>query len=209
MSAMNESFATLQNLRVGHSTSSLPRTPAKDPSQRTLRDSECKTPSLWKNESSFDDLAIKSLRSQEAEDENSEEVQAKGDKRRKLNGVNFQILDQSSIKVNRPGGLITLKEPTASSKLTIGPGTYPKSTKTSQRKFTSVTSKSNFLLTGSTETIAQGPTNLNMADMGKTSTMEVVLTKEDGKGLELAMIDGSRSMDKPAEQEPIHNITID
>ncbi|XVF31802.1 hypothetical protein REPUB_Repub17cG0024300 [Reevesia pubescens] len=77
MSAMRESFATLQNLRVGHSASSLPRTPAKDPSQRALGDSECMTPSPWKNESSFDDLAIKSLRSQElelqeAEDENSE-----------------------------------------------------------------------------------------------------------------------------------------
>ncbi|XVF38126.1 hypothetical protein REPUB_Repub20aG0071500 [Reevesia pubescens] len=31
MSAMRESFATLQNLRVGHFTSFLPRTPANDP----------------------------------------------------------------------------------------------------------------------------------------------------------------------------------
>ncbi|XVF71844.1 hypothetical protein PTKIN_Ptkin12aG0071900 [Pterospermum kingtungense] len=77
MSAMRESFATLQNLRVGHSASSLPTTPAKDSSQRSVGDSECMTPPPWKNESSFDDLAIKSLRSQElerqeAEDENSE-----------------------------------------------------------------------------------------------------------------------------------------
>lgn len=36
MSAMRESFATLQNLRVGHSTqsSSAFTTPARDPSQR-------------------------------------------------------------------------------------------------------------------------------------------------------------------------------
>ncbi|XWS30988.1 hypothetical protein CRYUN_Cryun23aG0039000 [Craigia yunnanensis] len=77
MSAMRESFATLQNLRVGHLVSSLPTTPAKDSSQRALGNSECMTPPPWKNESSFDDLAIKSLRSQElerqeAEDENSE-----------------------------------------------------------------------------------------------------------------------------------------
>uniref|UniRef100_A0A5B6ZFG7 HAUS augmin-like complex subunit 2 n=1 Tax=Davidia involucrata TaxID=16924 RepID=A0A5B6ZFG7_DAVIN len=61
MSAMRESFATLQNLRVGHSSS-----------QRTRGDSECVTPPPWRNESSFDDLAIRSLRRQEAEDENIE-----------------------------------------------------------------------------------------------------------------------------------------
>ncbi|OMO68635.1 hypothetical protein CCACVL1_19882 [Corchorus capsularis] len=77
MSAMRESFATLQKLRVGHSASSLQSTPAKDPSQRVLGDSDCMTPSPWKNESSYDDLGIKSLRSQElerqeAEDESSE-----------------------------------------------------------------------------------------------------------------------------------------
>ncbi|XVE77592.1 hypothetical protein DITRI_Ditri13aG0075900 [Diplodiscus trichospermus] len=33
MAAMRESFATLQNLRVGQSASSLPTTPAKDSSQ--------------------------------------------------------------------------------------------------------------------------------------------------------------------------------
>lgn len=72
MSAMRESFATLQNLRVGHS-SSLNTTPAMDSSQRTtLGDSECVTPPPWRNESSFDDLALRSLSGQEAEDENSE-----------------------------------------------------------------------------------------------------------------------------------------
>uniref|UniRef100_A0A5B6ZDH3 HAUS augmin-like complex subunit 2 n=1 Tax=Davidia involucrata TaxID=16924 RepID=A0A5B6ZDH3_DAVIN len=59
MSAMRESFATLQNLRVGHSSS-----------QRTL----CVTPPPWRNESNFDDLAIRrqEMEGQEAEDENSE-----------------------------------------------------------------------------------------------------------------------------------------
>lgn len=77
MSAMRESFATLQNLRVGHSNSSLPTTPATDASQRVPGDSECVTPPPWRNEPSFDDLAIRSIKKQEiqrqeAEDENSE-----------------------------------------------------------------------------------------------------------------------------------------
>ncbi|KAH7842604.1 hypothetical protein Vadar_007194 [Vaccinium darrowii] len=73
MSAMRESFATLQNLRVGHSSSSLKTTPAIDSSQRTtLGDSECVTPPPWRNESCFDDLALRSFSSQEADDGNSE-----------------------------------------------------------------------------------------------------------------------------------------
>ncbi|KAK4599223.1 hypothetical protein RGQ29_009324 [Quercus rubra] len=77
MSAMRESFATLQNLRVGHSNSSLATTPAKDASQRVPGDSDCVTPPPWRNEPSFDDLAIRSIKKQEiqrqeAEDENSE-----------------------------------------------------------------------------------------------------------------------------------------
>ncbi|KAG8640568.1 hypothetical protein MANES_13G066400v8 [Manihot esculenta] len=77
MSAMRESFATLQNLRVGDSVSSLPKTPANDPSQRLPGDSDCATPPPWRNESSFDDLAVKSQRKQElerqeADDESSE-----------------------------------------------------------------------------------------------------------------------------------------
>ncbi|KAL6975675.1 AUGMIN subunit 2 [Sarracenia purpurea var. burkii] len=72
MSAMRESFTTLQTLRVGHSSSSTAATPPNDSSQRTLGDSECVTPRPWRNESSFDDLSLKSLGGQEAEDENSE-----------------------------------------------------------------------------------------------------------------------------------------
>ena len=72
MSAMRESFATLQNLRVGRSSSSSHATPAKGSSQRTPGDSECVTPPPWRNESSFDDLALQSLRGQEAENEISE-----------------------------------------------------------------------------------------------------------------------------------------
>lgn len=76
MSAMRESFSTLQNLRVGNSMSSLPTTPAKDASQRT-GESECVTPPPWRSEPSFDDLSIRNARRQgperqEAEDENSE-----------------------------------------------------------------------------------------------------------------------------------------
>ncbi|KDP35724.1 hypothetical protein JCGZ_10496 [Jatropha curcas] len=77
MSAMRESFATLQSLRVGPSDSSLPTTPANDLSHRLPGDSDCITPPPWKNESSFDDLAIKShkkqeFKGQEADDESSE-----------------------------------------------------------------------------------------------------------------------------------------
>ncbi|CAI0550982.1 unnamed protein product [Linum tenue] len=68
MSAMRESFATLQDLRVGHLTASLPSTPAKDsPSQMTPRDLDLVTPPVWKTESSLDDLAIKSLGKQQQE----------------------------------------------------------------------------------------------------------------------------------------------
>ncbi|PON41632.1 HAUS augmin-like complex subunit [Parasponia andersonii] len=73
MSAMRESFATLQNLRVGHSTSSLPVTPAKDPSQRLQGDSDCVTPPPWRTEPSFDDLAIRSSRRQEMEQQQVED----------------------------------------------------------------------------------------------------------------------------------------
>lgn len=70
MSAMRESFATLQNLRVGHSSSSLHATPAKDSSQRTLGDSECVTPPPWRSES--EDLTLRTLSGPKAEDERSE-----------------------------------------------------------------------------------------------------------------------------------------
>ncbi|MCD7456565.1 AUGMIN subunit 2 [Datura stramonium] len=77
MSAMRESIATLHALRVGHS-SSLSTTPSDDPSQRTLGDSDCVTPPPWRTESSFDDLAVGSLRRQESEPQEGCEV-AKGD----------------------------------------------------------------------------------------------------------------------------------
>ncbi|XAR68129.1 hypothetical protein NMG60_11003151 [Bertholletia excelsa] len=72
MSAMRESFATLQNLRMGHSESSLSlhATPATDSFQKTPGDS-CVTPSPWRTESSFDDLAVRSFRGQ-GEEEKSE-----------------------------------------------------------------------------------------------------------------------------------------
>ncbi|CAI9788011.1 unnamed protein product [Fraxinus pennsylvanica] len=55
MTAMRESFAKLQTLRVGHS------------SERLQGDSNCVTPPPWRNESSFDDLAIGSARRQRTE----------------------------------------------------------------------------------------------------------------------------------------------
>lgn len=76
MSAMRESFATLQNLRVGHSaSSSVPTTPAKEPSVMSS-ESDCVTPPPWRTDSSFDDLSLKSVRVQELEqaDDASSEV---------------------------------------------------------------------------------------------------------------------------------------
>ncbi|KAJ6873840.1 AUGMIN subunit 2-like isoform X1 [Populus alba x Populus x berolinensis] len=58
MSAMRESFATLQNLRGGHL--------GKDSSERVFGGSDCVTPP-WRNDSSFDDLAIRTVRIQELE----------------------------------------------------------------------------------------------------------------------------------------------
>ncbi|KAG6717615.1 hypothetical protein I3842_04G109700 [Carya illinoinensis] len=77
MSAMRDSFATLQNLRVGHFNSSLPATPVKNSSQRVGGDSNCVTPPPWRNGPSFDDLVTRSLsrqkmQRQEAGDENGE-----------------------------------------------------------------------------------------------------------------------------------------
>lgn len=69
MSAMRESFATLQNLRVGNLAPSLPTTPGNNSSLRP-GDSDCVTPPPWKTESSLDDLAIRG--SQDADDESSE-----------------------------------------------------------------------------------------------------------------------------------------
>ncbi|KAK9733320.1 hypothetical protein RND81_04G059700 [Saponaria officinalis] len=56
MSALRESFATLQKIRVGDTSTSLPSTPAKDPHQSTGEDSECVTPPPWRNEPSYNDL---------------------------------------------------------------------------------------------------------------------------------------------------------
>ncbi|KAL5571216.1 hypothetical protein UlMin_020813 [Ulmus minor] len=89
MSAMRESFATLQNLRVDHSNSSMPITPANDSLQRVPSDPNCVTPLPWRTEPSFDDLAIRSSRRQETEqqqieDESSLQSQADGTNHRRL-----------------------------------------------------------------------------------------------------------------------------
>ncbi|KAH0646525.1 hypothetical protein KY284_034409 [Solanum tuberosum] len=77
MSAMRESIATLHALRVGHS-SSLSTTPSNNPIQTTLGDTDCVTPPPWRTESSFDDLAVGSLRRQESEPQEGSEIE-KGD----------------------------------------------------------------------------------------------------------------------------------
>nr|VDC70488.1 unnamed protein product [Brassica rapa] len=64
MSAMRESFATLQDLRVGNSAASLPTTPSQ-------RNSDCVTPSQGVTGSSFDDLAVQTTR-REAEEEDAD-----------------------------------------------------------------------------------------------------------------------------------------
>lgn len=53
MSAMRESFATLQNLRVGHLSSSA-MAASNGPCQRIAGESDCVTPP-WRTESRFDD----------------------------------------------------------------------------------------------------------------------------------------------------------
>ncbi|KAG7642910.1 HAUS augmin-like complex subunit 2 [Arabidopsis suecica] len=70
MSAMRESFATLQELRVGNSAVSLPTTPGGN--EMTHRDSDCVTPPQGRIESSFDDLAVHKTRRQN-NDQNEEE----------------------------------------------------------------------------------------------------------------------------------------
>ncbi|KAK6918813.1 HAUS augmin-like complex subunit 2 [Dillenia turbinata] len=76
MSAMRESFAALQDLRVGRPSSSLPKTPAKDPSQRIPAESDCMPPPPWKSEPSFDDLAVRSLRRQEVEQQETDDIKS-------------------------------------------------------------------------------------------------------------------------------------
>ncbi|CDO98574.1 unnamed protein product [Coffea canephora] len=75
MSAMRDSFATLQKLRVGHSSSSA-MAPNPDSSQRIPGDSDCVTPP-WRTESRLEDLASRSPAKSEVDrgeddDENSE-----------------------------------------------------------------------------------------------------------------------------------------
>ncbi|KAI3866698.1 hypothetical protein MKW92_048920 [Papaver armeniacum] len=70
MSAMRETFSTLQNLRVGHSSYSSPTTPPKDIFKGGLGDSDCVTPLPWREEPTLNDLVMRSQRRQE--DESSE-----------------------------------------------------------------------------------------------------------------------------------------
>ncbi|KFK31095.1 hypothetical protein AALP_AA6G067500 [Arabis alpina] len=72
MSAMRESFATLQELRVGNSAPSLPTTPGGN--DVTHRDSDCVTPPQGRTDSSFDDLqATRRLNNDQNEVEEEED----------------------------------------------------------------------------------------------------------------------------------------
>ncbi|KAG2332776.1 hypothetical protein Bca52824_003956 [Brassica carinata] len=62
MTAMRESFATLQDLRVGNSAASLPTTPGGN--ETPHKDSDCATPPQGITDSSFDDLAVQATRRQ-------------------------------------------------------------------------------------------------------------------------------------------------
>ncbi|KAF8414153.1 hypothetical protein HHK36_002152 [Tetracentron sinense] len=93
MSAMRESFATLQNLRVGHSSSSLPSTPAKDPSQLIPGVSECVTPPPWRgDDSKFNDLVIRSRMIQEMEGQEEEDVSSEMSDSHQMDGMSQRRL---------------------------------------------------------------------------------------------------------------------
>ncbi|EOA27608.1 hypothetical protein CARUB_v10023758mg [Capsella rubella] len=77
MSAMRESFATLQDLRVGNSAVSLPTTPGGG-NEMTHRDSDCVTPPQGRIESSFDDLAVQTTRRQNNDQDEAEEEDEDG-----------------------------------------------------------------------------------------------------------------------------------
>nr|VDC79886.1 unnamed protein product [Brassica rapa] len=75
MTAMRESFATLQDLRVGNSAASLPTTPGS--SETPHRDSDCVTPPQGRTDSSFDDFAVQATRRQ-IHDQNEAEGEEDG-----------------------------------------------------------------------------------------------------------------------------------
>ncbi|CAN7115409.1 hypothetical protein BRARA_C01684 [Brassica rapa] len=75
MTAMRESFATLQDLRVGNSAASLPTTPGSN--ETPHRDSDCVTPPQGRTDSSFDDLAVQATRRQ-IHDQNEAEGEEDG-----------------------------------------------------------------------------------------------------------------------------------
>nr|XP_043625079.1 AUGMIN subunit 2 [Erigeron canadensis] len=77
MTAMRESFATLQKLRLGSSDSQL----KMSASQRTSTGSDCVTPPPWGKESSFDDSALTTSTRQEQEDINISDLDSMSSRR--------------------------------------------------------------------------------------------------------------------------------
>lgn len=89
MTAMRESFAKLQTLRVGHS------------SQRVIGESDCVTPPAWRSESSFDDLAPGSLRRQGGERQEGDDVSSEVDNKNYVDGTTHKRLSwPASVKNN-------------------------------------------------------------------------------------------------------------
>lgn len=80
MTAMRESFAKLQTLRVGHS------------SQRAMGESDCVTPPPWRDESSFDDLAVGSLRRPSSEQQEGDDVSSEASDLNYLDGTSNRRL---------------------------------------------------------------------------------------------------------------------
>ncbi|PKI62238.1 hypothetical protein CRG98_017372, partial [Punica granatum] len=99
MSAMRESFATLQKLRVGHLSPSVPATPNSEPPEKSIGDSsDCVTPPAWRNESSFDDLALRSHRGQETGRTGSEDGNSEVSEGNQVDGTSHRRLSWPPVK---------------------------------------------------------------------------------------------------------------
>lgn len=99
MSAMRDSFAMLQNLRVGHS-SSLPVAPSTDPSQRILGDSDCVTPP-WRTESRLEDLASRSSGKSDVDRREGGNENSEGGENNQVDGTSHRRLSwPPSVKQN-------------------------------------------------------------------------------------------------------------
>ncbi|XP_022866821.1 AUGMIN subunit 2-like [Olea europaea var. sylvestris] len=88
MTVIRESFAKLQTLRVGHSF------------ERVSGDSNCVTPPPWRNESSFDDLAIGRARRQGTEQLEGDDLSNEVGDSNLVNGTSLRRLSWPPVKKN-------------------------------------------------------------------------------------------------------------